>query len=145
MRRQFDGPELLAWERQIRNVSLYEFYWEYQFYGGRLKRSASDVCIMVTPRRLTVPTVQMLSILLMKGTRVSVFSLTGDTLIPLNGMPVLSRSLAVTSSLRLRSTGALQDLSRLLHVPVFRKMIVTWGSPISTWPLMGEKMVGPLA
>ena len=29
VRRQFSGDELLQWEREIRDVSLYEFYWKY--------------------------------------------------------------------------------------------------------------------
>ena len=49
VRRQFKGEELTNWEEEVRDVSLYEFYWKYCFYRGKLKRSATDVCLMVTP------------------------------------------------------------------------------------------------
>ena len=49
VRRQFKGEELKKWEGEIRDVSLLEFYWKYCFYCGKLKRPASEVCLMVTP------------------------------------------------------------------------------------------------
>ena len=49
VRRQCTGEELKRWEGEIRDVSLFEFYWKYCFYRGKLKRSPSEVCVMVTP------------------------------------------------------------------------------------------------
>ncbi len=49
VRRQCTGEELKQWEGGIRDVSLFEFYWNYCFYRGKLKRSPSEVCLMVTP------------------------------------------------------------------------------------------------
>ena len=34
---------------EIKNVSLYEFWWKYVVYKGRVRRSARPVCLMVTP------------------------------------------------------------------------------------------------
>ena len=41
--------ELVQWERELRDVSLYEFCWKYSVYRGVIKRSARSVAIMVTP------------------------------------------------------------------------------------------------
>ena len=51
LRKQFAGKpvELEAWLREIRDVSLYEFWWKYSCYKGVLKRAVRSVAIMVTP------------------------------------------------------------------------------------------------
>ena len=51
VRRQFkhDAVQRDAWEREVRDVSLYEFWWKYSVYKGTLKRSNRAVCLMVTP------------------------------------------------------------------------------------------------
>ena len=36
-------------EEEIRDVSMYEFYWKYIVYRGRVKPAPSQVCLMVTP------------------------------------------------------------------------------------------------
>ena len=36
-------------ESEIRDVSLFEFWWKYAVYKGRVKRSPRAVCLMVTP------------------------------------------------------------------------------------------------
>ena len=36
-------------EEEIRDVSLYEFWWKYSVYKGRVRKSTRPVCIMVTP------------------------------------------------------------------------------------------------
>ena len=41
--------ELDEWERELRDVSLYEFCWKYSVYRGVIKRSVRSVAIMVTP------------------------------------------------------------------------------------------------
>ena len=41
--------ELAAWEREIREVSLYECYWRYNIYRGSVKRSARSVALILTP------------------------------------------------------------------------------------------------
>ena len=51
VRKQFkdDPGECAKWEREVRDVSLYEFWWKYTVYQGRVKRSPRPVCLMVTP------------------------------------------------------------------------------------------------
>jgi len=36
-------------EAEVRDVSLYEFWWKFAVYRGRVKRSTRPVCLMVTP------------------------------------------------------------------------------------------------
>ena len=51
IRKQFrqKPDELVQWERELRDVSLYEFCWKYSVYRGVIKRSVRSVAIMVTP------------------------------------------------------------------------------------------------
>ena len=51
VRKQFkDRPEERGrWESEVRDVSLYEFWWKYAVYRGALKRGSRAACIMVTP------------------------------------------------------------------------------------------------
>ena len=51
VRKQFesDPKECAKWEREVRDVSLYEFWWKYNVWKGRLKRATRGVCLMVTP------------------------------------------------------------------------------------------------
>jgi hypothetical protein len=36
-------------EAEVQNVSLYEFWWKYTVFRGRVKRATRPVCLMVTP------------------------------------------------------------------------------------------------
>lgn len=49
VRRQRDLRDDSITEEEVRNVSLYEFWWKYAVYKGRVRRSARPVCLMVTP------------------------------------------------------------------------------------------------
>jgi len=53
LRKQFPKPEQDAlrvyWEGMLRATSLYEFYWKYNVYRGRIHKTTQDVCLMVTP------------------------------------------------------------------------------------------------
>ena len=42
------GDESIT-EDEVRHVSLYEFWWKFVVYRGRVKRSSGPVCLMVTP------------------------------------------------------------------------------------------------
>merc|ERR1712080_730924 len=35
--------------KEVRNVSLFEFWWKYSVCKGRVRRSMRPVCLMVTP------------------------------------------------------------------------------------------------
>ena len=49
VRRQREKGHLDVTEEEIRDVSLFEFYWKYNVYRGLVKRSTRPVCLMVTP------------------------------------------------------------------------------------------------
>ena len=52
VRQQFAKHDLAVrqrWEREVRDVSLYEFFWKYNLSRGRLYVSKSPAAIMVTP------------------------------------------------------------------------------------------------
>ena len=53
LRRHFPRPEQdplrLYWESLVQDTSLYEFYWKYNVYRGRIAKTTQDVCLMVTP------------------------------------------------------------------------------------------------
>jgi len=51
VRNQFkDDPALMRrWEKEVRDVSLYEFWWKYDLFRGTLRRVGRAVCLMVTP------------------------------------------------------------------------------------------------
>ncbi len=36
-------------EEEVRDVSLFEFWWKYAVYKGRVRRATRPVCLMVTP------------------------------------------------------------------------------------------------
>ena len=45
-----DRPtELRDWEAEVKEVSLYEFFWKYNVFKGSVKRCARPVALMVTP------------------------------------------------------------------------------------------------
>ena len=37
------------WQYKVRDTSLYEFWWKFSCYKGKLKEGGSPVCLMVTP------------------------------------------------------------------------------------------------
>jgi len=53
LRRHFPHAEQdalrLYWEGLVRDTSMYEFYWKYNVYRGRIAKTTQDVCLMVTP------------------------------------------------------------------------------------------------
>jgi len=53
VKKQFGGKgqerALEQWKLEVRDVSVYEFFWKYRFSRGRIFRVASPVCLMVTP------------------------------------------------------------------------------------------------
>ena len=49
VRRQRDRGDLIISEAEVRDVSMFEFYWKFYFVRGRIRRSTSSACIMVTP------------------------------------------------------------------------------------------------
>ena len=49
VRKQRDAGDLSIAEAEVRDVSLYEFYWKFFVRKGKVCRSTRSVCIMVTP------------------------------------------------------------------------------------------------
>ena len=49
VRKQIAQGDESVKESEVRDVSLYEFWWKFAVYRGRVKRSNRPVCIMVTP------------------------------------------------------------------------------------------------
>jgi hypothetical protein len=49
VRQQIAKGDTAVTEEEIRDVSLYEFWWKYCVYKGRVKKSTRPVCLMVTP------------------------------------------------------------------------------------------------
>ena len=49
VRKQRHAGHLEVSEAEVRDLSLYEFWWKYTVYQGRVKRSPRPVCLMVTP------------------------------------------------------------------------------------------------
>ena len=49
VRRQRERGDLSISEAEVRDVSLYEFWWKFFVDKGRLRRSTRSACIMVTP------------------------------------------------------------------------------------------------
>ncbi len=49
VRKQREQGDLSIAEEEIRDVSLYEFYWKFYVKNKKLRRSASTPCLMVTP------------------------------------------------------------------------------------------------
>ena len=49
VRKQRGARYLEVSEAEVRDLSLYEFWWKYTVYKGRVKRSTRPVCLMVTP------------------------------------------------------------------------------------------------
>ena len=49
VRKQRQAGDLSVAEEEVRDVSLFEFWWKFYVDRGRVKRSRGGVCIMVTP------------------------------------------------------------------------------------------------
>ena len=49
VRKQRELGDLSIAEEEIRDVSLYEFYWKFYVKNKKVRRSASTPCLMVTP------------------------------------------------------------------------------------------------
>ena len=49
VRKQREDGDLSIAEAEVRDVSLYEFYWKFFVRRGKVRRSTRSVCIMVTP------------------------------------------------------------------------------------------------
>ena len=47
-RQRSHGDEVIT-EEELRDLSPYEFFWKYNVFQGRIKRSVQSVCLMVTP------------------------------------------------------------------------------------------------
>ena len=47
-RQRSHGDETIT-EEELRDLSLYEYFWKYNVFQGRIKRSGQSVCLMVTP------------------------------------------------------------------------------------------------
>ena len=46
---QIDRNDESVTLEEVKHLSLYEFWWKYTVYKGRVKRSTRPVCLMVTP------------------------------------------------------------------------------------------------
>jgi len=49
VRRQIEQGDSSVTEKEVRDLSLYEFWWKYTVDRGRVKKSTLPVCLMVTP------------------------------------------------------------------------------------------------
>ena len=46
---QWDKGDTSVLPAEVKNLSMYEFWWKYSMWKGRLKRATRGVCLMVTP------------------------------------------------------------------------------------------------